>query len=170
MQKNISENKLEKDVLGDDFDRLVPFTEPIRAEFSNDGKSLTLLRGFAYYRKGQMNNAEWQEAMVDSSEHIYPEREQIVVPSGFVSDGFTNFGMDKIVQRYGKGLKCAILHDYLCELYHKDEITRKEADNIFLESMLETKAFSKNSFVNACKALILYAGVRIWAKIKGYDN
>lgn len=122
---------------------LARFTEPIRAEFSNDGKSLTLLQGFFYYRKGA------QESRVE-------------VPVGFKSDGFSNFGLHFVVKRYGRGLKCAILHDYLCEQAHAGKISRKECDGIFLEAMLETKSF------NPFKARVIYLGVRIYAKCKGY--
>lgn len=122
---------------------LARFTDPIRAEFSNDGKSLTLLQGFFYYRKGAQEN-------------------RIEVPEGFKSDGFSNFGLHFIVKRYGRGLKCAILHDYLCEQAHAGKISRKECDEIFLEAMLETKSF------NPFKARVIYLGVRIYAKCKGY--
>lgn len=126
---------------------LARFTEPIRAEFSNDGKSLTLLQGFFYYRKGA------QESRQES---------RIEVPEDFKSDGFSNFGLHFIVKRYGKGLKCAILHDYLCEQAHAGKISRKECDEIFLEAMRETKSFSP------FKARVIYLGVRIYAKCKGY--
>lgn len=122
---------------------LARFTDPIRAEFSNDGKSLTLLQGFFYYRKGA------QERRVE-------------VPAGFISDGFSNFGLHFVVKRYGRGLKCAILHDYLCEQAHAGKISRKECDEIFLEAMLETRSFSP------FKARVIYLGVRIYAKCKGY--
>lgn len=122
---------------------LARFTEPIRAEFSNDGKSLTLLQGFFYYRKGA------QESRVE-------------VPTRFKSDGFSNFGLHFVVKRYGRGLKCAILHDYLCEQAHAGKISRKECDEIFLEAMRETRSFSP------LKARVIYLGVRIYAKCKGY--
>ena len=122
---------------------LARFTDPIRAEFSNDGRSLTLLQGFYYYRKGAQEN-------------------RVEVPEGFISDGFSNFGLHFVVKRYGRGLKCAILHDYLCEQAHAGKISRKECDEIFLEAMLETRSFSP------FKARVIYLGVRIYAKCKGY--
>lgn len=122
---------------------LARFTEPIRAEFSNDGRSLTLLQGFFYYRKGA------QESRIE-------------VPEGFSSDGFSNFGLHFVVKRYGRGLKCAILHDYLCEQAHAGKLSRKECDEIFLEAMLETRSFSR------FKSRLIYLGVRIYAKCKGY--
>lgn len=124
-------------------ENLARFTDPIKAEFSNDGKSLTLLQGFFYYRKGA-------------------QERRIEVPEGFKSDGFSNFGLHFIVKRYGRGLKCAILHDYLCEQAHAGNISRKECDEIFLEAMRETKSFSR------FKSRLIYLGVRIYAKCKGY--
>ena len=120
-----------------------PFTAPIVCEIANDGKSYTLQVPFAYYRKDNLGA-------------------QIIVPKGFKSDGFTNFGFHSFIPKYGKGLKCAILHDHLCEQFHKGKITRKEADSIFLESLLETKAFSKP------KCYVLYGAVRLYAWVKKY--
>lgn len=124
-------------------EHLARFTDPIKAEFSNDGRSLTLLQGFYYYRK------DAQESRIE-------------VPAGFKSDGFSNFGLHFIVKRYGRGLKCAILHDYLCEQAHAGNISRKECDEIFLEAMRETRSFSR------FKSRLIYLGVRIYAKWKGY--
>jgi len=120
---------------------LQKFTSPIVCEISNDGRYYTLARGFYYYRK----NFKY---------------ERIIVPKGFKSDGFTNLGFDLLVRKYGKGLKCAILHDYLCDCAHAGLNTRKFADDIFLESMLETRAFCK------AKAYFLYFCVRAYAKFK----
>lgn len=119
------------------------FTEPIICEISNDGRYYTLAKGFYYYRKGN-------------------ESDIIIVPKGFKSDGFTNFNCDFLVKKYGKGLKCAILHDFLCENFKKGLNTRAYADSIFLESMLETKAFCK------LKCYALYFLVRFYTKIKKY--
>lgn len=136
---------------------LQKFTAPIVCEISNDGKHFELERGFFYFRKGE------QEPQADFKGRFEVPSTAIVVPAGFKSDGFTNFGLDLLVQKYGKGLKCAILHDYLCENFHKGKNTRKFADEVFLEAMLETKAFCK------FKAYLLYFAVRVFAKIKGYD-
>ena len=119
------------------------FTEPIICQIANDGKSYTLKQGFFYYRKGDLSK-------------------KIIVPEYFKSDGFTNFGFHSFIPKYGRGLKCAILHDFLCEQFHKGQISRKDADKIFLESMIETKAFCK------AKCYILYFAVRIFAFVKGY--
>lgn len=123
-------------------ENLQKFTAPIVCEISNDGKSYTLQKAFCYVRKDKLN--------------------MIIVPKGFTSDGFTNFGLDFIVPRFGKGLKCAVLHDYLCVGFHSKKNTRAFADSVFLEAMLETKAFSK------FKAYLLYYAVRIFARIKRY--
>lgn len=125
---------------------LARFTEPIEVRFSNDGKSLTLLQGFYYYRKG--SSADDQSA--------------IKVPRGFHTDGFSNFGADFMLPRFGKGLKCAVLHDYLCVEFHAGRVSRAFADKVFLEAMIETRAFSR------VKAYMIYASVRIYANFKGY--
>lgn len=127
-------------------DNLQRFTEPIEVRFSNDGKSLTLLQGFYYYRKG--SSADDQSA--------------IKVPRGFHTDGFSNFGADFVLPRFGKGLKCAVLHDYLCVEFHAGRVSRAFADKVFLEAMIETRAFSR------VKAYMIYASVRIYANFKGY--
>ncbi|WQT20198.1 DUF1353 domain-containing protein [Helicobacter pylori] len=126
------------------------FTDPIVAEFSNDGKSLRLVEGFEYYTKNDHSK-------------------KLIIPSGFVSDGFTNMGFSFLIPRYGSGLKCAIFHDYMCDVLNgvvprPDDFlinTRKECDDLFLESMLEVKAFS------ALKAVLIYYAVRLFAKVKG---
>lgn len=120
------------------------FTAPIICKIANDGKSYELRVGFGYYRKDN-------------------EKDIIIVPAGFVSDGFTNLGFHGLVQKFGKGLKCAILHDYLYEVGAKEGISRKEADDIFLEAMLETKAFCR------FKSYFLYYCVRLGAK-KHYNK
>lgn len=86
----------------------------------------------------------------------------IIIPQDFESDGFTSLVFEFLIPRFGKGLKCAILHDYLCENFHKGINTRKYADEVFLESMLEVKAFSK------FKAYLIYSFGRIFAFLKGY--
>lgn len=132
-------------------ENLQKFTAPIVCEIANDGKSYTLQKGFFYYRKK------------DKRSEKSPQNDAIVVPKGFKSDGFTNFGLDFIVPRFGKGLKCAVLHDFLCVGFHNGQNNRAFADSVFLEAMLETKAFGK------FKAYLLYYAVRVFAKIKGYD-
>ena len=138
---------------------LPPFSAPLVCEISNDGKIYTLINGFCYYRKGELNNEEFERAK-EKGERI--ERLEVNVRAGFRSDGFTNFGFHSFIPKFGKGLKCAILHDYLCEHFHLGNIRRKTCDEIFLEALLETKAFPK------WKCYVLYASVRIYAFLKGY--
>ncbi len=126
------------------------FTEAVQVEFSNDGKSLRLVEGFEYYLKNDHSK-------------------KLIIPSGFSSDGFTNMGFSFVIPRYGSGLKCAILHDYMCDVLNgvvprpTDFFinTRKECDDLFLESMLEVKAFPP------FKAFVIYLAVRAFAKFKG---
>ncbi|MGL2812902.1 DUF1353 domain-containing protein [Helicobacter pylori] len=126
------------------------FSDPIVAEFSNDGKKLRLIEGFEYHLK---------------QDHT----KKLIVPSGFMSDGFTSMGFSFVIPRYGSGLKCAILHDYMCDVLNgvvprtQDFFihSRKECDELFLESMLEVKAFS------VLKAVLIYYAVRWFAKVKG---
>ncbi|GAA7686499.1 hypothetical protein COL0001_14830 [Helicobacter pylori] len=126
------------------------FKDPIVAEFSNDGKSLKLVEGFEYYLKNDHSK-------------------KLIIPSGFVSDGFTSMWFSFVIPRYGSGLKCAIFHDYMCDVLNgvvprpNDCFinNRKECDDLFLESMLEVKAFS------VFKAVLIYCAVRLFAKVKG---
>ncbi|UOR38621.1 DUF1353 domain-containing protein [Helicobacter pylori] len=126
------------------------FSEPIMAEFSNDGKSLRLVEGFEYYLKNDHSK-------------------KLIIPSGFYSGGWTNMGFSFVIPRYGSGLKCAILHDCMRDVLNgviprPDNFlihTRKECDDLFLESMLEVKAFS------VFKAVLIYYAVRLFAKVKG---
>lgn len=135
------------------------FTAPIVCEISNDGKTYTLKEGFFYYRA----EGEWVEYESEDGERLYElEQEVLLVPKGFKSDGFTNLGFHSFVQKFGKGLKCAILHDFLYATGRECGISRLEADKIFLEAMLETKAFCK------LKAYFLYFCVRIGGA-KHYD-
>lgn len=136
------------------------FTEPIECIISNDGKYFQLTKGFVYYRKTHKEFIERRHYSAD--EIVENGTDCILVPKNFKSDGFTNFGLDFLVRKYGKGLKCAILHDFLCEQNKDGKNTRKFADEVFLEAMLETQAFCK------AKAYFLYACVRIYAKFKGY--
>ncbi|MFP6079498.1 hypothetical protein ACLF9R_07635 [Helicobacter pylori] len=70
------------------------FSEPIVAEFSNDGKRLRLVEGFEYYLKNDHSK-------------------KLIIPSGFSSDGFTNMGFSFVIPRYGSGLKCFLVFSFL---------------------------------------------------------
>lgn len=98
---------------------LQKFTANIKCELFDNGKKLKLLKGFYYYRKNDKNSI-------------------IVVPEGYESDGYSSGLFEFLVPRFSVGTKCAILHDYLCDNFHKGLCTRKFADEVFLEAMLET--------------------------------
>ena len=109
---------------------LQKFTDPIRAEISNDGDIITLLKGFKYIR------AEYY----GTPEEKVPKNAIICVPTGYVSNGFSvPFPFTAFVPCFGRGVKCAILHDFLYG--SQGNVSRKEADTIFYEAMLTTKAF-----------------------------
>lgn len=120
------------------------FTSPRIVEISEYGDILTILVPFRYYRKDK-------------------SKSDIVVPEGFVSDGFSSGIFEFLVPRFGKALSAAICHDFvLDEYWTKGKMSRKECDEIFLEALLETKAVSK------FKAYFLYFCVRIYAIVKRY--
>lgn len=79
----------------------------------------------------------------------------LTVPKGFITDGasipqiFWNLGLSP----WGDYAKAAVLHDWL---YAKQEFTRLETDNVFLEAMLALK-------VNGFKANLMYKMVRWFA-------
>ena len=134
------------------------FTEPIECIISNDGKFFQLTKGFVYYRK--THKAVIEQKHYSADEIVEFGTDCVLVPKNFRSDGFTNFGLDFLVRKYGKGLKCAILHDFLCDCARDGKNTRKFADEVFLEAMLETGAFCK------VKAYFLYFCVRFYAVLK----
>lgn len=123
---------------------LKPFSAPLKVELANDGKSLTLLEPLTFIEYS----------------HLTP-LDEIIVPAGYVSDGFSNMGFNQILPRFGRGLKCAVLHDYLCDEARAGRNTRKYADKMFLKAMLEYRAFSK------FKAYAIYCAVRLYAIFKG---
>lgn len=96
------------------------FTTPLKLEFL-DYKNFKLLESFEYYRENDNND-------------------KIIVPTNFITDFAT---VPKIFwsilppngtkkNRYGKS---AVLHDYCYDKSCKYNFTRKEADDLFLESM-----------------------------------
>lgn len=129
------------------------FTTSIKVEILDKGKNFKNLVEFEYYRE---NN----------------ENEKIVVPAGFI----TNFASIPRVfwsiyppLGYGKGFnygKSAMLHDYLYSSFAKkpsgERYTRKEADDIFLESMLAVGVYKFN-------ARLFWLMVRAFGKLS-YEN
>ena len=93
------------------------FTKPLIVEVLDDGENYALKEEFSYYREGDEKNI-------------------ITVPKGFITDfASTPRLIWSILPPFGKYAKSAVLHDFLCQKYHRGEILRKEADHIFLESM-----------------------------------
>lgn len=119
------------------------FTALREVRFTKYCKSFIVLKSFEYYRKDRT-------------------KPSIVVPEGFESDGFTTGFFRFLIPNISVGLSSAILHDKLCVDFHKGKCTRKYADEVFYESLLELEGVSK------FRAKILYLAVRFFAKIKGY--
>lgn len=113
------------------------FTTPLQGEILDNG-NLLITKEFDYYR--ELNN-----------------NEIIKVPHGFESD-FASVPsiMRALVSPIGRHSKPAVLHDYLCELYHKGIVKRDYCDEVFNEAMKVKKVSKYNRF-------ILYSGVRIYA-------
>lgn len=119
------------------------FTTPLKVEIHDNGRLYILTESFHYYREDK-------------------SKENIIVPKGFITDFATTPRiLWSVLPPFGRYAKCAVLHDYLCEEFHRGRIKRKEVDKIFLESMeaISIPFFTKWS---------LYLGVRIYAVFKGY--
>lgn len=115
------------------------FLAPIYGEVMDNG-DIKLTQSFQYYREGNKEDI-------------------ITVPEGFESDWASiPQALQLFISKVGKHSKPAILHDYLCVMNHKDKsfISRKEADEVFLEAM-------KIKGVNLVKRYIMYAAVRVYA-------
>ena len=119
------------------------FTSPLKVEVYDCGRVYILTESFCYYREDK-------------------SKKDIIVPKGFMTDfASTPRILWSVLPPFGRYAKCAVLHDYLCEEFHKGKCNRNEADRIFLESMeaISIPFFTKWS---------LYLGVRIYALLKGY--
>ena len=98
------------------------FTKPLKVKFLNNGKEFELLEAFSYYRENDNNDI-------------------IEVPVGFVTDLATIPRIFwNILPPQGSGKKLnyaasAVMHDYVYDKECKYDFTRKEADDLFLESM-----------------------------------
>ena len=93
--------------------------------------------------------------------------ERIDIPAGFVTDGASvPQPFWSIIPPWGQYGQAAVVHDFLCEhLFTKvsgvpTKITRKRADQIFLEAMEVLQ-------VPAWKRLSMYAAVRAYATLTG---
>lgn len=130
------------------------FTTPLLVKVLDDGKNYEVLQDFEYYRD---NNKECK----------------ITIKKGFITD-FASVPRIfwSIFPPFGRYTKCAVLHDRLCEAFlnkehwdtltqtkNKNLVTRKEADNVFLESMRAIK-------VKPFTAYTLYFFVRVYAIFK----
>ncbi|PAF48763.1 hypothetical protein BKH41_05740 [Helicobacter sp. 12S02232-10] len=113
------------------------FTTPLKGEILDNG-NLLVKEEFDYYR--EENNDE-----------------VIKVPAGFESDfASVPFLFRVLVSPIGRHSKPAVLHDYLCELYHKGLVNRDYCDKVFNEAMKVKK-------VSPYHRIVLYAGVRVYA-------
>ena len=97
----------------------------------------------------------------------YPSDERVIVPVGYVTDfgTFPSF-VKPFMSPTGQWGKATVVHDFLCT--HKEVTTpngvrlvsRKEADDIFLEAMevLEVKRLTR---------YMMYSAVRLYAVVTG---
>lgn len=124
------------------------FTTPLKLEFL-DYKNFRVLEEFSYYR-------------TDDPKDI------IIVPKGFVTDFasiprlFWSILPPSGSSKRNKYGKCAVLHDYLYDKSCIYSVSRKEADEIFLEAMVAMKV---SGFVRK----LFYYMVR-WFGKKNYSN
>lgn len=127
------------------------FTEPLEVSpFSDDMVNWILTKEFTYMI-GALNS-----------------NQKVVVPKGFVTDFATTWPFHRIIPRQGKYGKAAVVHDYLCTYKtilvdgRPIKITRKKADEIFLEAM-------KVSKVNVVLRYLMYGYVRLYALVTGKE-
>ena len=127
------------------------FTEPLEASpFSDDMVKWILTKEFTY-----------MIGDLDSNQ-------KVVVPKGFVTDFATTWPFHWLLPRQGKYGKAAVVHDYLCTnktILVDDKpvkITRKKADQIFLEAMEVSK-------VNVILRYLMYGYVRLYAMVTGKE-
>lgn len=100
--------------------------------------------------EAQVRNSRRSGKWVLSQPLVYRD---IVVPTGFITDGASiPWGFQWLLKKGGPLFPCAVVHDYL---YCCANIPRKEADQIFLEMMLENE-------VSRWKAYLMYGAVRIF--------
>jgi hypothetical protein len=80
----------------------------------------------------------------------------LTIPEGFYTDGASSPSLSWAICPPMSGLTAepAVLHDWLYSLDCKLQITRKDADSIFLEAM-------RHAGVNKVKALAIYNIIRV---------
>ncbi|PAF50869.1 DUF1353 domain-containing protein [Helicobacter sp. 13S00477-4] len=125
------------------------FMTPLKGEILDNG-NLLVSEEFDYYREEDND-------------------EVIKVPNGFESDfASVPFVFRILVSPIGRHSKPAVLHDYLCELYHLGKVSRDYCDEVFNEAMKVKK-------VSLYHRLVLFGGVRVYAyylafkkKLKGF--
>lgn len=124
------------------------FTKPLILKFLNVAPYFELFEEFAFY--------------IDHTETV---KETFTVPKGFRTD-FASIprSFKWLISPVGLHGKAAVLHDYLCEYGY---MTRKEADEIFLEAM-------KVLGVGWLKRTVMYRAVRAFSIVTrakaGYKN
>lgn len=119
------------------------FTDRRHLIMAEDCKSFVINRSFEYYRKDRTQPS-------------------IIIPEGFETDGFTTGIFRFLIPNVSRGFSASTIHDKLCSDFHKGLCSRKYADEVFYEALLETKVVGK------FRAKILYLAVRLFAKVKGY--
>ena len=87
---------------------------------------------------------------------------EITAPKGFVTD-FASIPrpLQGLIGVLGNNIRSSIIHDYLCLPAGKKKygLTQKQADKLFLEGLrIDEVRFSK--------ARVMYAGVRVFQRIK----
>lgn len=120
------------------------FTTPLKGEILDNG-NLLITEEFDYYTEANKD-------------------EVIRVPCGFESDfASVPFLFRILVSPIGRHSKPAVIHDYLCKLYHQGLVSRDYCDALFNEAM-------KVKRVSTYHRIVLYAGVRIYAYWLGFKN
>ena len=112
-------------------DRMRSFTTPLVVSPMPDGRKWRLVYSFRYRTNGRL----------------------IAVPSGFITDfASVPFPLWWLIPSWGKDGKAAVVHDYL---YQEKTVTRKEADDIFREAMIELG-------VSGWRVFLMYWAVRLF--------
>lgn len=121
-----------------------------------NGHTFELFKPLVYYREAKLSKEQMELLNTINPTISY------VVPEGFQ----TNLAsvpriFYTLVPPFGRYTKAAVLHDYLCKQFHYGFVTRKLADEVFLEAM-------KVSNVQFITRYLLYGCVRLYAIVKRY--